>query len=184
MSMVVGIDIATGASPTWTTSISSAVWNTVDTQSGTTAISTPTSTGTNFSFVKTFSIDITTTNSLTMTNVKVGKVAVEATTGTKLWHTLAHAVGSYVQATVAPTATGDNNSTAPTINSATGNADPTVGVAAVPLIGSAAVYAAGGFSTTGRKGNLVEVALGIDATNVSAGSAVATPTLRFSWTEG
>jgi len=57
-------------------------------------------------------------------------------------------------------------------------------VAAVPLIGSAAVYAAGGFSTTGRKGNIVEVALGIDATNVTAGSAVATPTLRWSWTEG
>ena len=182
MSMVVQIDEATGSGPTWTTNISSAVWNTVDSQSGTTAISTPTSTGTNFSFVKTFSIDITTTNSLTMTNVKVGKVANETTTGTKLYETLSHS--SYTQATASPTSTGDNNVTVPTINGAAPNADPTAGSAAVPLIASAAVYAAGGFSTTGRKGNLVEMCLGVDATNVTAGSAVATPTIRFSWTEG
>lgn len=117
-----------------------------------------------------------------MTNVKVGKVAAESTTGTKLWHTMAHS--SYTQATAAPTATGDNNVTAPGVNGATGNADPTVGVAAMPLIGSAAVYGAGGYSTTGRKANLVEVTLGIDSSNTTAGASVSCPTLRWSWTEG
>lgn len=174
MPMTVQIDIATGAGPSFA-SASSVKWNQEDTASGTTAIPTPTATGTNFSYVKSFQINITATGSLTMTNVKVGKVASETTTGTKLWHTTEHA--SYVQAAAAPGATGDNNATAPNINS--GSAE-----AAMPLIGSASVYSAGGHSTTGRKGNFVEVCLGVDATNTTAGGSVATPTLRWQWTEG
>src|SRR6266852_8172547 len=135
MAMTVQIDEATGATPTWTTAITSAKWNTEDTQSGTTAIATPTSTGTNFSFIKSFSIDIVTVASLNMTNVKVGKVANETTTGTKLWVVTSHASGSYVQATAAPSATSDNNTTAPTANSAP--------AAPMSLIASASVYAEG-----------------------------------------
>ena len=176
MAMTVEIHNATGATPTWANvGASTAKWNRVDTLTGTTVIPTPTSTGTNFSFIKTFMINITATDSLSMSDVKVGKVANEATAGTVLWHVTSHAEGSYVQATAAPTATGDNNSTAPTLNGASATA--------LPLISGASVYAAGPFNTTGRKGNLVEIALGVDATNVTAGATVSTPTLRWQWTE-
>lgn len=178
MAMTVVIRQGTGAGPSWAT-VTAVKWNRVDDASGTTVIPTPTATGTNFSFVKSFMIDITATGSLTMTDVKIGKVAGESTTGTKLWHRTDHAEGSYVQATAAPAATGDNNSTAPVIPAGGNNTN----VAAVPLIGSASVYAAGPFNTTGRKGNLVEMCLGVDAQNTTAGSAVATPTLRWQWTE-
>ncbi|MDE2096667.1 MAG: hypothetical protein KGL39_05415 [Patescibacteria group bacterium] len=175
MAMTVQIDEATGATPTWNTAVTSCVWNDEDTVSGTTTeIPTPTSTGTNFSFVKTFSIDITVTNSLTMTNVKVGKVANETTTGTKLWVVTSHTV--YTQATASPTATSDNNVTAPTVNGATASA--------MSLIASASVYAAGPYTTTGRVGNMVEITLGVDASNTTGGTAVATPVLRWSWVEG
>src|ERR1035437_1967072 len=99
MAMVTQIDEATGAGPSWATAVTSCKWNTVDTNAGTTAIATPTTTGTDFSYVKTFSMDIVTVNSLNMTALKVGKVAIETTTGTKLWIVTSHAIGSYVQAT-------------------------------------------------------------------------------------
>jgi hypothetical protein len=178
MAMTVVIRQGTGAGPTWAT-VTAVKWNRTDDAATASAIPTPTSTGTNFSFVKTFMIDITATGGLTMTDVKVGKVAGETTTGTKLWHRTDHAEGSYVQATAAPGATGDNNTTAPVIPAGGNNTN----VIAVPLIGSAGVYSAGPHSTTGRKGNLVEMCLGVDSTNSTAGTAVATPTLRWQWTE-
>ncbi len=176
MSMTVQIDEATGATPTWTTNVTSFKFNREDTQSGTTPIPTPTS-GTNFSYIKTFQVDITATGGLSMTNILVGKVANETTTGTKIWRVTSHAAASYVQATTAPASTSDNNTTAPTMNGATG-------VALELISAPPAAYAAGPFSATGRVGNLVELCLGIDATNTTAGAAVATPTIRFSWTEG
>lgn len=175
MAMTVQIDIATGAGPSWAEVASTIKWNRVDSLAGTTPIPTPTATGTNFSFHKSFAINITVTDSLTMTDVKIGKVAAETTTGTKLWHNTANLISAYAQATVAPTSTGDNNVTAPTINGDTATA--------LPLIGSASVYSAGPHTTTGRKDNLVEIVLGVDATNTTAGTTVATPTLRWQWTE-
>lgn len=174
MAMVTQIDLLTGAVPT-VTAVTTKKFNLEDTQSGTTPIATPVATGTNFSYVASFQIEILTVNSLNMSNVKFGKVTTESVTGTKLWHVTSHAVGAYVQAVAAPVSTGDNNVTAPTINGAAGGA--------APLIGSASVYAAGPFNTTGRKGNIVEVTLGVDFTNTTAGSAVAVPTLRWQWTE-
>lgn len=177
MAMSVDIQIATGATPTWA-NVTAVVWNRVDTASGTTVIPTPTATGTNFSFVKSFAVNITATGSLSMTNILFGKVASETTTGTKLWHRTDHAIASYTQATAAPTATGDNNTTAPAMNGTN------AAVTAVPLISAPpSAYAAGPFNSVARVGNLVEVALGVDATNTTAGAAVATPTLRWSWTE-
>lgn len=179
MAMTVAIANATGAGPSWAdVGATTAIWNRVDSLTGTTVIPTPTATGTNFSYVKSFAINVTATGSLTMTDARFGKVAAEATTGTKLWHRSDHAEGSYIQATAAPTATGDNNTTAPAMNGTN------AAVTAVPLIsGPPSVYSAGPHSTTGRKGNLIEVALGVDATNTTAGAAVATPTLRWQWTE-
>lgn len=177
--MTVQIDGKTGAGPT-TAAWTSAKWNRVDSQSGTTVIPTPTSTGTEFSFVKTFRVEITATGSLTMTDIKFGKVANETTTGTKLWYKISSA--TYVQATAAPNATGDNNTTAPALPSDTDGGNNT-SVAAVPLISGASAYDAGPYNTTGEKGNLVWVALGVDATNTTAGASTATPTLRWQWTE-
>lgn len=176
MAMVVQITLLTGGTPT-ATAVTSVKFNLEDTQSGTTPVPTPTSTGTNFSFIKSFQIEIVTVNSLSMTNVKVGKTGNESVTGTKLWHDTADA--AYTQATAAPASTGDNNTTAPVMPHSSNN----TGVTAMPLIGSASVYAAGAFNTTGRKGNIVEVAVGVDSTNTTAGSAVAIPTIRWQWTE-
>lgn len=177
MAMTVQIDIATGATPTWSpASGSTAVWNREDSLAGDALrVPAPTNAGTSFSFVKTFMLNITATGGLSMTDVKVGKTSTEST-GKKLWHVTSHAEASYLPATVAPASTGDNNVTAPTINGTTATA--------LPDIGAATVYAAGPFNTTGRKGNLVEVCLGVDALNPDAGTAVATPTLRWQWTEG
>lgn len=177
MAMSVDIQIAIGATPTWS-NVTAVVWNRVDHATTATVIPTPTATGTNFSYVKSFAVNITATGSLTMTNILFGKVANETTTGTKLWHRSDHAQGSYTQATTSPTATGDNNSTAPALNGTN------AAVTAVPLISAPpSTYAAGGFSSTARVGNLIEVTLGVDATNTTAGAAVATPTMRWSWTE-
>jgi hypothetical protein len=175
MAMSVQIDEATGSGPTWA-AVTAVVWNRADSAAGTSAeVPTPLTTGTNFSFVKTFQVEITATGSLSMTALAVGRLAAETTTGTKLWAVTSHT--SYTQATAAPSATTDNNATAPSINGAT---------AAAPALISAppSAYSAGPYSTTGRVGNLVEVCRGVDATNTSAGSAVATPTLRWTWTEG
>lgn len=179
MANTVVIRQLTGSGPTVTT-VTAVKWNRTDDASSTTAIPTPTATGTNFSFVKSFQPDITVDGGLSMTNILIGKVASETTTGTKLWHRTDHAVGSYVQATAAPAATGDNNSTAPVVPAGGNNTN----VTALPLISAPpSTYAAGPFTGTGRKGNLVEMTLGVDATNTTAGTAVATPTLRWQWTE-
>jgi hypothetical protein len=177
MAMTVSIQNGIGASTgTWTDVSVTATWNREDDIDDTDQpIPTPTATGTNFSFIKSFAINITTVAGLVMTGVKFGKVAAETTTGTKLWEVKSRAIASYIQATAAPTATGDNNVTGPTMNTVTGTA--------TPLIGSASVYAAGPFNTTGKQGTIVEVCLGVDATNTTAGTAVATPTMRWSWTE-
>ena len=174
MAMSVGIDLATGATPTWTTSVTSITLSLDDAQSGSSEILTPTTTGTAFSLVKSFSIDVIATNGLSMSYLRVGKVAAETTTGTKLWACTSH--GTYTQATAAPAATADDNVTAPTINGAAG---------AVLAIGLAAVwYASGPFNSTGRHGNIVEICVGIDNTNTTAGTGVATPTLQWAWIEG
>lgn len=180
MAMTVVITNATGVTPTWTTQ-TAVKWNRIDTASGTTAIPTPTTSPvTNFSFVKSFMIEITNAASLSMTNVLVGKVAAEATAGTKLWSRTDHAEGSYVEATTFPAATADNNVTAPVIPAGGNNTT----VIELPLMSlPPTVYSTGPHSTTGRKGNLVEICLGVDATNTTAGSAVSTPTLRWQWTE-
>lgn len=174
MAMTVVVDQLTGAGPT-ATAVSSFKFNRDDTNLGTSAgIPTPASTGTKFSFVKSFQIEITVTGGLTMTNVLVGKVANETVTGTKIWKHTGHA--SYTEATAAPSDTVDNNVTGPDINGATGTA--------LELITTPpAAYAAGPFNTTGRKGNIVELVAGVDNTNISSGVAVASPTIRWKWTE-
>ncbi len=180
MAMTVAISYLNGAGPSFTDiGATTAVWNRVDTLTGTTVIPTPTATGTNFSFVKAMQINITATGSLSMTNAKVEKVTSEATTGTLMWHRTDHAVGSYVQSTAAPAATGDNNVTAPVIPAGGNNST----VIAFPALGAGVTYAAGPFSSVARVGNLVEACLGVDATNTTAGAATSTPTLRWTWTE-
>jgi hypothetical protein len=175
MAMSVQVDGLTGAGPT-TTAITSFKFNRDDTLTGTTAgIPTPSTTGTKFSWVKSLQIEITATGGLTMTNVLVGKTANETITGSKLWRVTSHS--SYTQATVEPSDTGDNNVTGPTLNGA-------VASALELITAPPSAYAAGPFNTTGRKGNIVELAAGIDNTNVTSGTAVASPTIRFKWSEG
>ena len=175
MAMTTQIDELTGAGPT-STAVSSGTMNREDTVSGTTPIPVPSATGTNFSWIKTYIMEITATGGLTMTNIRVGKVAAEATAGTKLWHVTSHAIGSYVQAAASPTPTGDNNITPPTLNGAASSEIQ-------PITTPPSVYAAGPFASTGQKGNLVEVSCGVDATCLITGVAVPLATLRWTWTE-
>lgn len=174
--MTVQIDNLTGAGPA-SAAVTSCKLNRDDTPSGTTAgIPTPTSAGTKFSWVKSFILEITATGGLSMTNVIVGKLTNESLTGHKLWHYTGHALGSYVQAASAPADGPDNNVTGPAINGATGTA--------VQLITTPpSSYAAGPYNSTGQKGNLVEVVLGIDNTNSTSGTATSLPTMRWSWAE-
>ena len=177
MAMTVTVEQLTGAGPTATRvdnqSAPAFLFNREDTRVGTTPIPTPTATGTNFSFVKSFQPNITATDSLSMTNLRVGKVTNEAVTGAKLWANTTNS--AYTQATGAPTATPDNNITPPTING-----DP--GVLLELITVPPAVYAAGPFNTTGRKGNIVELVAGIDNTNTTSGTPTA-PTIRWTWNE-
>lgn len=174
MAMTVVIDILTGPGPT-ATAVSAFKFNRDDTILGTTAgIPTPSSAGTKFSFVKSFQPEITVTGGLTMTNILVGKVANETVTGSKVWRNTSNA--AYTEAVAAPSDTGDNNVTAPTING-------DLATALELITAPPAAYAAGPFNTTGRKGNIVELAVGIDNTNVSSGTNLASPTIRFKWTE-
>lgn len=174
MAMSVQVDVLTGAGPT-ASPVTSVVMNREDTVSGTTPTPVPSSSpATNFSWVKSFQIEITVTDSLDMTDIRVGKVAAETVTGTKLWHVTANS--AYTQATGSPTSTADNNTTAPTLNGDTATA--------VPLISDPpAVYEAGPESATGRVGNIVEVSLGVAANCVTTGTGVALPTLRWTWVE-
>ena len=176
MPMTVAIQCLTGAGPT-STDVSSVVFSREDTVNGTTAIPTPTNPGTKFSWVKTFIVNISATGGLSMTSIRVGKSANEAQTGYKFWHVTSHALGSYVQAASAPGDTGDNNVTAPTINGAACSA---LGLITTPP----AAYAAGPFATTGQKGNLVEIVLGVDGTATMTGTGVSVTTGRWTWSEG
>lgn len=175
MAMTIVIDCLTGAGPT-VTAASAIVFSREDSVIGTTGIPVPTATGTKFSWAKTMQLEITATGGLTMSNILVGKVTNESVAGTKLWEVTSHAVGAYVQASSAPGDTADNNVTAPTVNGAA--------AAAVQLISTPpSTYAAGPFNTTGRKGNLVELVAGLDNTCVSSGTGIASPTMRWKWTE-
>lgn len=174
MPITVQIDVLTGAGPTATAAGSATLGRDDNVNSVTPTPAPSASPATKFSWVKTFQLEITATGGLTMTNIRVGRVAAETVAGTKLWHTTAN--GAYTQATGAPSDTADNNVTAPTINGQTATAPALI--SAPP-----AVYSAGGHSTTGRKGNMVEVVVGVDATCVITGTSVALPTLRWVWVE-
>ena len=175
MAMTVAIQLLTGAGPS-SADVSAITMNREDTATGTTTIPIPSNPGTNFSWVKSLIVNISATGGLSMTNIRVGLVSDEAQTGTKLWHYTGHALASYVQAVSAPGSTGDNNSTPPTINGASG--------VDVPLISSSpAPYAAGPYAAPGQVGNLVEVVLGVDGTCTATGTAVQIGTLQWTWTE-
>lgn len=173
MAMTVQIDCLTGAGPT-AAAVTTVVFNREDTVLGTTGVPTPTATGTRFSWVKSFQIEITAVGGLAMTAVLIGKVTNESTAGTKLWRVTSH--NSYSQATTNPADTADNNSTAPTLNGASATA-----LELITLPPSQ--YAPGPYNTTGRKGNIVEISCGVDNNIISAGSGLPTPTLRWKWTE-
>lgn len=178
MSMTVAIDLLTGAGPTATAVQSpnaAFAFNRDDTRAGTTPIPTPTaSPATKFSYVKSLQIDIVNVGGLNMTDVRVGRVQAETVTGHQLWRCTSHA--AYTQAVATPADTTDNNTTGPGINGVTG--------IAMELISTPpAVYAAGPYNSIGRKGNIVELAWGIDARNVTTGSLTMTGGLRWSWVE-
>lgn len=177
MAMTVQITMLTGAGPTETrvdNQTPGFVFNRDDTRVGTTAIPKPTSTGTNFSWVKSFQIEVTTHDSKTMTSVRVGKASNEADTGTKIWQNVANS--SYTQAASSPSSTGDNNVTGPTLNG-------DVATAMELISAPPAAYAAGPFTTNAKHGNIVELSLGVDVTNTQPGTNRTMPSITWTWVE-
>ena len=177
MAMTAQIVQLTGPGPTYTrvdNQTPGFLFNRDDTRVGTTSIPKPTATGTNFSWVKSFQIEVTTHDSKTMTSVRVGKTVNEADAGTKVWLNVGNA--AYTQASTPPSATGDNNTTGPTLNG-----DVAV---AMPLITDPpAAYAAGPFTTNAKQGNIVELSLGVDVTNAQPGTNRTMPSFRWTWSE-
>jgi len=171
MAMTVVIQELTGAGPTSTT-VTSVTFNRVDTINGTTPIPVPT-TLTNFSWVKTFILNITATGALTMTNILFGKRTNEAT-GLQYWARTDEAVGAYTQAVATPAAT--SVGVGPDINGS-------IGIAVDLITVPPAAYSAGPHTTTGQKGNIVEVVVGVISTVANTGSAVPLPNMTWQWTE-
>jgi len=170
MPMTVVIDERIGAATN--VAVSSVTFNREDTVNGTSPVPIPTA-DTVFSWVKSFFLNITVTDGLTMTNILFGKRTAEST-GMKFWKVTSHP--AYTQAVATPGGTAGNNAIGPTIAAATGTL---LDLITVPP----SAYAAGPFNTTGQKGNVVEVSIGVDPTVTQSGAAVVLPNMVWQWTE-
>lgn len=183
MAMTVIAEMATGSGPTWTDLAGKTLaWNREDSIEGTTfPVPIPVG-GTNYSFAKAITLNITATGGLTMSENDYCKAANETTTGTKVCGN-SFATTSYHQSTKAPVTAGSPNSFLPL---AEGWPQNMFSTALYPITNP--FYYPGGtdrptYSTTGRLDALVLFCLGLDTTCVTTGT-VSTPTLRFIWNEG
>ena len=149
-----------------------AKFNREDTLTGTTPVPIPTTTGTNYSWIKNFALVVTGTSTTNISNRRIA-MASSAPTGINLFFK-AVAVASYAQAAVGtmPAASGSNGATPAgytlmtTSNIAWDSADPV------------------STSSTGPNGPLVVCVLGVDNTYTGgAGSAISLPTLNFVYDE-
>jgi hypothetical protein len=163
--------IGTGASVSWANAEGGIVWNLADSATSTTPIAIPTSTGTNFSWIKNLVIAVTATGTTTITNRTI-KMSTSPTTGLALYWK-AVAVASYAQAATGnrPTASGSNGAT------------PS-GYTAMSTTAAQYDNTSVATSSTGPNGSMVTCVLGVDSTFTGgAGNAVSTPSLILSYDE-
>jgi hypothetical protein len=162
--------IATGAGPTLATAESGYKYNREDTASGTTPIPIPTSTGTNYSWLKWLCLEVTASGTTAISNRRV-QLSTSETSG----------LGIFFQgnATYAQAASGNM----PTASGSNGPATPAGFTRAST---SAQVYDSASVSSgsTGRNGSYCETVLGVDSTYAGgAGNAIALPDVRLIYDE-
>lgn len=165
------IGYASGAGPSLANAETGIVYNQEESLAGTTApIPRPTATGTEFSWPKVFRVEVTGTDSTTLSNLRVSYDGSAPAAGLALWWKDDGA--SYTQvAAEADSPSGSNGATPTGYNDLT----------ATPEVYDATGASAG---TTGGKGDYFRVALGIDNTYAGgAGSDIALPDLEVTLDE-
>lgn len=163
---------ATGASPSWANAEGGISFNLADSLTDTTTpIAIPTSTGTNFSWIKNLVLAVTGTGTTNMTNRTV-KMSGSATTGLALWWKDL-AVASYAQAASGnrPASSGSNGATPTGYTSMTTTAQQWDNTS----------HSTG---STGPNGDMCVVVAGVDFTYAGgAGSSTALPSIILSYDE-
>ena len=164
-------DIGTGASVAWATAETGATMNLADSLTSTTPISIPTSTGTNFSWIKNFVLYVTATGTTTISNRNIYMSTSPATGLQLFWKAVA--VASYVQAATGnrPAASGSNGATP---------ADYTL------MTTSPVQYDNTGVSSgsTGPNGSMAVCVMGVDNSYVGLpGSAIVLPSFKIQYDE-
>lgn len=163
--------IGTGASVSWANVETGVTFNLADSATSTTPISIPTTTGTNFSWIKNFAIAVTGTGTTNMTNRTV-KMGSSPSTGLALFFKDV-AQASYAQAASGnrPSSSGSNGATPATYTAMTTSTQQWDNTSHAT-------------SATGPNGDMVVCVLGCDNTYVGgAGSAVSLPNIVLSYDE-
>lgn len=164
--------IGTGGTVSWANAEGGIVFNLADSATDTTTpIAIPTSTGTNFSWIKNLVLDVTATGTTAITNRTI-KMSTSPATGLALFYQ-AVAVASYAQAASGnrPTASGSNGATPASYTAMTTSA-VTYDAASVAT------------SSTGPNGKMAVCVLGVDNTFVGGpGSATALPSIVLGYDE-
>ncbi|GEM_PF-7060248 len=160
---------ASATEPAGVTAETGIKMNREDTQSGTTAIPVPTTTGTNYSWIKQIALEVTATAATNISNRKISQASTPATGLAYFFK----AAASYTQASSAnmPAASGSNGATPTgyTAMSGTGQVFDSTSVSA---------------GSTGRNGGFCVLVLGVDNTYTGgAGSAIALPNLLLQYDE-
>ncbi|MGI8404594.1 MAG: hypothetical protein ACR2OE_07495 [Thermomicrobiales bacterium] len=168
---IVRASYASGVGPTLANAETGAKYNLEETLAGsTTPVSVPTATGTNFSWSKTFRLEVTTLDAATsLTNLRHNISAAPAT-GMKLW--FRNDATTYARSTAVAAASSGTNDSTP------------AGYTAAPT--TATVYDAGSFpaSSVGGKGSYLSLTLGVSNLYAGGGgSAIALPSLLLIYDE-
>lgn len=163
--------IGTGASVTWANAETGLKFNKEDTLAGTTPIAIPNATGTNYSWIKSTALAVTTAGTTAITNRRISLSTTTATGLQAFWKAVA--VGSYAQAAVGnlPAASGSNGATP---------AGYTLMSTTATLYDNTSVSTA----STGPTGSMAVLVVGVDNTFVGgAGSATALPSIIITYDE-
>jgi hypothetical protein len=170
-SATVQAQAGTGASVSWANAEGGVTWNLADSITSTTPIAIPTTTGTNFSWIKNLVIAVTVAGTTTMSNRTI-KMGSSPSTGLALfWKAVA--VASYAQAASGnrPASSGSNGATPAGYTAMT--------TSAVQYDNTSTAT-----SGTGPNGSMAVCVLSCDNSYVGgAGSAIATPSVVLSYDE-
>lgn len=170
MSAVVRASYASTATPTYASAEGGAKYNREESLAGaTTPIPKPNSAGSNYSYAKPFRLEVTTSDTTTLSNLR-HRIASAPAAGLKLWFIDDGA--TFVRGNVALTDNGTTDDAAP------------AGATVAPT--SDTVYDATGASasSTGPKGDFIRYILGVSNLYLGgAGSAIALPNLILTYDE-